>query len=185
MSKNDDLAMLQQHFCVNHYVQHGAEQRRQEREYSTRHDSSWDMRVDDEQFQEMLNNLYEQVNFAYGVPPGMFERAEKAAKATAERMRQQEEEARERIRKEQERWQREWFQQFGNATQQQPKPPQTISEAFAIFNLSTHATTQEIKHAYRRKAKEVHPDVGGSEQAFKALNAAYELALAHAKQNGR
>ena len=37
------------------------------------------------------------------------------------------------------------------------------------------ATAQEIKKAYRKLARETHPDKGGDEQVFKEINAAYEI----------
>ena len=35
----------------------------------------------------------------------------------------------------------------------------------------------EIQQAYKRVAKKVHPDVGGSEQAFRELSAARDALL--------
>lgn len=37
-------------------------------------------------------------------------------------------------------------------------------------------TLEDALHAYRERAKEVHPDQGGSEDAFEALQEAYEKA---------
>ena len=37
-------------------------------------------------------------------------------------------------------------------------------------------TLEDALHAYREKAKEVHPDQGGSEEAFEALQEAYREA---------
>lgn len=73
-------------------------------------------------------------------------------------------------------------------SQQQTRTQSASSElemAFKVLNLSTRATVQEVKRAFRRQAKTAHPDTGGSEQAFKELNAAYQLALAHAERNER
>lgn len=44
------------------------------------------------------------------------------------------------------------------------------------------ANADQIKTAYREKAKHCHPDHGGSSEAMAALNNAYEVAL---NQNGR
>ena len=35
----------------------------------------------------------------------------------------------------------------------------------------------ELKRAYKKRSKEVHPDVGGSHSAFKELQSAYDLLL--------
>lgn len=36
---------------------------------------------------------------------------------------------------------------------------------------------KELKRAYKKRSKEVHPDVGGSHSAFKELQSAYDLLL--------
>lgn len=81
-------------------------------------------------------------------------------------------------------------QQSSHSQQSQQKtrtqaPSQELEKAFALLNLSQRATVQEVKRAFRRKAKEAHPDTGGSEEAFKKVNAAYQMALAHAERNER
>lgn len=63
--------------------------------------------------------------------------------------------------------------------------PNTLEAAFQHLGLSTRATIQEVKRAFRRKAKEAHPDTGGSDAAFKELNEAYQKALAEAQRNER
>ena len=45
------------------------------------------------------------------------------------------------------------------------------------LGLKPNATLPEIKRAYRLRALEVHPDRGGSDEAFRALHSAYESAL--------
>ncbi|HET8910758.1 MAG TPA: J domain-containing protein [Ktedonobacteraceae bacterium] len=58
--------------------------------------------------------------------------------------------------------------------------PTTYPEAMRILGLSSlgrDATQEEVKKAFRQKAKTTHPDAGGSEAAFVQLNAAYQLAL--------
>ncbi|MHB9285745.1 J domain-containing protein [Halobacteriales archaeon Cl-PHB] len=52
--------------------------------------------------------------------------------------------------------------------------------AFRELGVPADATLREIKRAYRRRVKEVHPDQGGSEDAFRRLREAYTTATAHA-----
>lgn len=48
-------------------------------------------------------------------------------------------------------------------------------DLYKILGISKKATAEEIKKAYREKAKELHPDKGGDEEDFKELNEAYEI----------
>jgi len=51
----------------------------------------------------------------------------------------------------------------------------TLEEAYDVLGLEPGSSSDEVRAAYRRKVKEVHPDQdGGSEEAFKRVNAAYE-----------
>ncbi|MGH8906276.1 MAG: molecular chaperone DnaJ [Egibacteraceae bacterium] len=50
-----------------------------------------------------------------------------------------------------------------------------VRDLYEILGVSRDATDEELKRAYRRKAREVHPDQGGDEEAFKELTAAYEV----------
>jgi hypothetical protein len=45
------------------------------------------------------------------------------------------------------------------------------------LGLKAHATSAEIKSAYKKRALETHPDRGGSAADFRALQSAYEAAL--------
>ena len=46
---------------------------------------------------------------------------------------------------------------------------------YKTLGVSKNATAEEIKKAYRQKARENHPDAGGDEEKFKDINEAYEV----------
>ncbi|MBA3822577.1 MAG: J domain-containing protein [Ktedonobacterales bacterium] len=48
---------------------------------------------------------------------------------------------------------------------------------YDLLGIENGATKREIKNAYRRQARKVHPDKGGDEAAFKVLYAAYRQLL--------
>lgn len=51
-----------------------------------------------------------------------------------------------------------------------------LLQAYAVLDIEpTIVTLEDIKAAYRAKAKLLHPDKGGDEAKFKQLVAAYEL----------
>jgi len=53
-----------------------------------------------------------------------------------------------------------------------------IDRALEVLNLERLPTVKdEVEAAYKMLAKKLHPDVGGSEEAFQELTAAYEVAL--------
>lgn len=51
------------------------------------------------------------------------------------------------------------------------------AEAYRRLGLQSNASTDEVKRAYRRKVKEVHPDRGGDEEHFKRIREAYETLI--------
>jgi molecular chaperone DnaJ len=50
-----------------------------------------------------------------------------------------------------------------------------VRDLYEILGVSRDADEDEIKRAYRRRARELHPDAGGDPEAFKELTAAYEV----------
>lgn len=59
-------------------------------------------------------------------------------------------------------------------------PADPTRQAFAELGLRQGATPEEIKSAYRARVKQVHPDHGGDEEAFRRVREAYTLAKQHA-----
>ena len=51
------------------------------------------------------------------------------------------------------------------------------SEALSILGLEADASKQTIKQAFRKLVKEHHPDLGGSADAFRRVNDAYQLLM--------
>ncbi len=51
-----------------------------------------------------------------------------------------------------------------------------MADYYQVLGVSRDASVEEIRRAYRKKARELHPDYAGvqSEEAFKELSAAYE-----------
>ena len=67
------------------------------------------------------------------------------------------------------------------ALMQSGKQKQYASE-YALLAIEAGASKREIKNAYRRQARKLHPDKGGDEAAMKAVNAAYKRLLAATKE---
>jgi hypothetical protein len=53
--------------------------------------------------------------------------------------------------------------------------------AFAVLKLRPPCTIEDIKNAYRTRAKEVHPDRGGNPADFQAVEAAYRRLIREAQ----
>ena len=59
-----------------------------------------------------------------------------------------------------------------------------MRDLYEILGVPRDADGDTIKRAYRAKARQLHPDAGGSEESFKELTAAYEiLSNAQARSN--
>ena len=58
-----------------------------------------------------------------------------------------------------------------------PRGEMTLERARAILCLSSARNEGDIKSAYRKKARQYHPDLGGDEEMMKDLNLAYDLLL--------
>lgn len=52
--------------------------------------------------------------------------------------------------------------------------PAHARDPWEVLGLRSDADAESIEAVYRAKAKRLHPDAGGSEEEFKALQAAYE-----------
>lgn len=50
-----------------------------------------------------------------------------------------------------------------------------MRDLYDILGVPRDADDETVKRAYRRRARELHPDAGGDEEAFKELTAAYEI----------
>jgi DnaJ-class molecular chaperone len=55
-----------------------------------------------------------------------------------------------------------------------------LTGEYAILGLDTSAalTKRDVRNAYRRQSRRLHPDAGGNDEAFKELHAAYRRVLA-------
>ena len=50
-----------------------------------------------------------------------------------------------------------------------------LPDLYEILGVSRDATPDDVKRAYRRKARESHPDAGGDEETFKQVTHAYQV----------
>ena len=46
---------------------------------------------------------------------------------------------------------------------------------YKMLGVARDATPEQIRKAYRKLAREYHPDAGGDEEKFKDVNEAYEV----------
>ena len=56
-----------------------------------------------------------------------------------------------------------------------PQQSDSRADAFAVLELVPEASPDQIKQAHRRLVKLHHPDMGGSADAFRRINEAYQL----------
>lgn len=61
-----------------------------------------------------------------------------------------------------------------------PTSSDPVDRAYEQLGVTPDATATEVRDAYRSRAKETHPDRGGSSEAFKQLQEAYATAKDHA-----
>ncbi len=50
-----------------------------------------------------------------------------------------------------------------------------MADLYEILGVARNASEDEIKRAYRKRARTAHPDVGGNEDEFKAVTHAYDI----------
>lgn len=62
-----------------------------------------------------------------------------------------------------------------------PTSSDPVQRAYERLGISPDATATEVRDAYRSRAKETHPDRGGSSEEFKQLQEAYTTAKDHAE----
>lgn len=58
-----------------------------------------------------------------------------------------------------------------------PEPKEDVKSWCEILGVQPWANADEIKEAYRKKAKEAHPDMGGTSEKFNAVQNAYTQGL--------
>jgi hypothetical protein len=56
-----------------------------------------------------------------------------------------------------------------------PPAPDRVRDALEVLGLSHPCTADELKAAYRRLSMETHPDRGGSAEAFRRIDEAYDI----------
>jgi DnaJ-domain-containing protein 1 len=57
-----------------------------------------------------------------------------------------------------------------------------LAKEYTLLGIEPGATKRDIKNAYRRMARKLHPDKGGDPEAFKAMYAAYRKLLIVVKE---
>lgn len=74
----------------------------------------------------------------------------------------------------------------GEHVEETPPADADMEVCFRLLGLNPSASWEEVERAYRAKAKRHHPDLGGDEDAMRALNAAYDrIKQSRGKKRGR
>ena len=70
-----------------------------------------------------------------------------------------------------------WSQGSSNSSNSTPPPPPPSPYQYhlQLLQLKFPFTKEELKSAYRRKSLETHPDAGGTAEAFRKVNHAYQV----------
>ncbi|MBV6627304.1 MAG: J domain-containing protein [Rivularia sp. (in: Bacteria)] len=71
-----------------------------------------------------------------------------------------------------------WNQRNSNSSSSTPPPPPSPSPYqyhLQLLQLKFPFTKEELKSAYRKKSLETHPDAGGTAEAFRQINHAYQV----------
>jgi hypothetical protein len=94
--------------------------------------------------------------------------------------RRQQEAWRQREARRQQESQRNARQSWGDSQRnaRQTGPDRQRAEALIVLELSHGASLAAVKAAHRRLVKCHHPDMGGDAEAFRRINAAYQLLIA-------
>ncbi len=74
----------------------------------------------------------------------------------------------------------EWF--WDGYRKKQIRAIQVETYTWLGLEPSDDLTKREVRNAYRRQARKLHPDVGGNDEAFKQLHDAYRRLLAAVKE---
>jgi hypothetical protein len=59
--------------------------------------------------------------------------------------------------------------------------PAQMPECLSVFGLKPGCSEMDVKRAYRRKSRKVHPDCGGSHEAFIELRDHFDMAMRYAR----
>lgn len=66
-----------------------------------------------------------------------------------------------------------------------PAAGSPVTAAFDTLGLPANAGEERVERAYREKVKQVHPDQGGSREAFTEVREAYATARDHVQETGK